>query len=153
MARSPQMKPTSPQLRINRQTLDVVLSHLRAGHPHESCGLLATIANDDGVREVCRFFPGDNIDRSPNRFTMDPRQVAVALDEIRERSWSLGAIVHSHPTGPATPSITDLREYRYPSAWMAIVSFAASQPEIRIWQASHLMSRNPIERALSIVLD
>ena len=65
---------------------------------------------------------------------MNPGQVASALNEIVRRGWELGAIVHSHPTGPATPSATDLRESFYPSAWMAIVSFTADRPELRVWR-------------------
>jgi len=139
-----------PDLAIDRRTLDSMLAHIRNGLPYESCGLLATTQHLNGGRIVRRFFPGDNADRSATRFTMDPRQVTAALEEIDQLGWELGAIVHSHPYGPPTPSITDLREVFYPNAWMVIVSFASEQPDVRLWRFVRSERILPAEIALSI---
>lgn len=113
-------------------TLTAVIAHLRAALPNEGCGLFATI--DEGAsRRVMRWQPGDNIDRSPTRFTMDPTQVFAAVRENREHGWALGGIVHSHPRTPPRPSETDLREAYYQNALLAIVSFAGVAPELRVW--------------------
>ena len=97
--------------------------------------MLATV-DDGAVRRVTQFFPGENIDCSPTRFTMDPRQVAAAMDEMDASGWRLGGIVHSHPRTPARPSATDLREAYYPHALLVIASFATSEPELRSWDVS-----------------
>jgi proteasome lid subunit RPN8/RPN11 len=119
-------------LEIDDSTAAAILQHLRAALPNEGCGLLATV-EDPGTSRVVRFYPGENIDRSATRFTMDPRQVMAAMDEIEARGWRLGGIVHSHPRTPATPSPTDLREAYYPEALLVIASFAAA-PVLRAWR-------------------
>ncbi|MCC6793400.1 MAG: M67 family metallopeptidase, partial [Thermomicrobiales bacterium] len=117
---------------IPRSVRILLVDHLLAAAPHEGCGLLATI--DDGTdRRVMRWYPGENIDRSATRFTMDPRQVLDAIKEMRERDWHLGAIAHSHPRTAPSPSVTDLREAYYQDALLAIVSLATDVPELRVW--------------------
>jgi hypothetical protein len=59
--------------------------------------------------------------------------VLAALRDMETNGWRLGAIVHSHPASPPTPSPTDLREAHYQGALMMIVSFAAHDPVARAW--------------------
>jgi [CysO sulfur-carrier protein]-S-L-cysteine hydrolase len=118
-----------------------ILVHLLEATPNEGVGLLAVsppVTTDAGGWETTavRFFPGTNIEASPSRFTMDPVEVIAAFREIRETGWLLGAIVHSHVTGPATPSTTDLREARYPEALLMIVSFADQPAHVRVWRVA-----------------
>jgi proteasome lid subunit RPN8/RPN11 len=122
-------------LEIDWQMLDAIVQHLRSAFPHEGCGLLATVDVGDARRAV-RFFPGDNLDRSATRFTMDPRQVIAAMNEIAQAGWQMGAIVHSHPKSAPIPSPTDLREAYYPDAWLVIVSLVQTEPEARAWDVS-----------------
>jgi proteasome lid subunit RPN8/RPN11 len=82
---------------------------------------------------------------------MDPVQVARAYTEMREHGWQLGATVHSHPTGEATPSARDLREGFYPHAWMMIVALVGPEPEIRVWRHSPGAAGDADELALGIV--
>jgi proteasome lid subunit RPN8/RPN11 len=111
-----------------------VIAHLRAELPNEGCGLLATVDDAGGVRRVVHFYPGDNIDRSPTRYQMDPRQVMEALDDLEGRGWDLGAIVHSHPRSEPVPSHTDLNEAYYAESLLAIVSFTDEPPRVRSWR-------------------
>ncbi|MBA2247979.1 MAG: M67 family metallopeptidase [Chloroflexia bacterium] len=122
-------------LRVSERLHDDILAHLRGALPHEGVGLLAVhgLAEGRAALEVTRFYPGTNAEASASRFTMDPTDVIAAFRDIDERGWRLGAIVHSHPHGPAVPSPTDLREARYPDALMVIVSLAAPVPEIGAW--------------------
>jgi proteasome lid subunit RPN8/RPN11 len=129
------MNADGNRLACSLTVLQEMVQHLRDALPNEGCGLLATV--DVGrVRRAVRFFPGDNIDRSPARFTMDPRQVVDAMEEIERAGWRLGAIVHSHPATPATPSTTDLREAYFPGVWLAIMSLVGADAELRIWDLS-----------------
>jgi proteasome lid subunit RPN8/RPN11 len=64
---------------------------------------------------------------------MLPEEVLAAFQDMATHGWRLGAIAHSHPRGPATPSPTDLREAFYPEALMVIVSLAGPQPQPRAW--------------------
>jgi proteasome lid subunit RPN8/RPN11 len=118
-----------------------IVAHLQAAVPWEGVGLLATPATDDEDGEAegwtamraVHFYPGTNGAASATRYTMLPEEVLAALEDMAAHDWRLGAIVHSHPRGPATPSPTDLREAHYPEALMAIVSFAVAPPELRAW--------------------
>lgn len=117
---------------LDAGTRDEIERHLTAALPNEACGLLAASADVDRWRAE-RFYPGRNVDASPVRFTMDPREVVAAFDDMEKRGWWLGAIVHSHPRTPASLSRTDLREAAYPEALLLVVSFAVRPPAMRAW--------------------
>lgn len=124
-----------PLLRVATEVRNEILAHLQRALPHEGVGLLAVAGSPagSGPMHVVRFYPGTNADASASRFTMEPSEVIAAFREIDECGWHLGAIVHSHPHGPASPSPTDLREARYPDALMVIVSLAGPTPDIGAW--------------------
>ncbi len=107
------------RLRIGRELYEAMVADLARVAPLEGCGLIAT----EGDRAV-KLYPGENIEHSRVRYTMDPRAVLLALLEIEAAGWRLGAIYHSHPEGPARPSLTDLREARVSDALAVIVSLA-----------------------------
>jgi proteasome lid subunit RPN8/RPN11 len=122
-------------LRLGRRLFDEVLAHLVAAAPQEGVGLLAVEPSHDGTPARARhFFAGTNVDASRTRYTMDPAEVLAAFNLIAARGWRLGAIVHSHPATPPSPSTTDLREAHYPDALMVIVSLARGKPEMRAWR-------------------
>jgi proteasome lid subunit RPN8/RPN11 len=123
-------------LRISSEISAGIVEHLRKTLPAEGCGLLAVSQGEDGTAVASRFYPGTNLDASPTRYTMDSVEVLAAFRDLDANDWSLGAIVHSHPATPPTPSPTDLREAFYPEALMIIVSFATSPPVMRAWRLS-----------------
>ncbi len=127
------IEPVIETLRLPSDLRDAMLVHLIREAPNEGVGLLA-IARRETTAEAVRFFPGENIDASPSRYTMHPRDVVTALDTIAAHGWELGAIVHSHLSGPATPSRTDIGEAHYPDAVMLIVSLASLPPDMRGWR-------------------
>lgn len=127
------------RLYVPRSIRDEIMIHLLAAAPNEGVGLLAVDApfRDDDDRmavEAVRFFPGTNIEKSPYRYTMAPEDVIVALREMHDAGQELGAIVHSHLKGPATPSATDVREANYPDALMMIVSFSVQPATTGVWR-------------------
>lgn len=127
------------RLYIDRSLRDEIMIHLLEAAPNEGVGMLAVgepFRDEDDLHavEALQFFPGTNVDRSPARYTMEPVEVVRALREIREAGWRLGAIVHSHLKGPATPSATDVREAHYPDALMMIVSFAVQPATTGVWR-------------------
>ena len=76
--------------------------------PMEACGLLA--GKNDRVEEVIFV---RNQAQSPERFVMDPLEQLKAFDWIETNGFNLLGIFHSHPTGPETPSRTDIAEAAY----------------------------------------
>jgi proteasome lid subunit RPN8/RPN11 len=114
-----------------------VVAHVRAALPNEGVGLLGVAWRDAAggrIAEARHFYPGTNFRASPVRFEMDRLELIAALRDIEDRGLALGAIVHSHPAGPPTPSRTDLAEAWYPEALMVIASFAAPEPVLQAWQ-------------------
>jgi proteasome lid subunit RPN8/RPN11 len=120
-------------LQISSALVEQIEAHLRASLPCEGCGMLAVRPATNDIAAAARFYPGTNVDASPSRYTMDLAEVVAAFRDIDEHDWTLGAIVHSHPATPATPSPTDLREAYYPEALMLIVSFAGGGTSMRAW--------------------
>jgi [CysO sulfur-carrier protein]-S-L-cysteine hydrolase len=131
-AGSPPPAPPPASLVLPARLYDALLTHLLTAAPLEGVGLLAIPEGDEGGTAV-RFYPGTNGAASPTRYTMPPEEVLAAFQDMEANGWRLGAIVHSHPRGPATPSPTDLREAFYPEALMVIVSLAGPTPQPRAW--------------------
>jgi proteasome lid subunit RPN8/RPN11 len=104
--------------RIPRTIVNQLLHHAQQAPDAEVCGL---IASKDGVPSRC--YPIDNIAVTPRRlFAMDPAQQIAAMRSMREHGEELYAIYHSHPSGPAAPSTTDLEQANYPAALYLIIS-------------------------------
>lgn len=125
------------QLVLSSELAEEMLVHLRSELPNEGVGLLAVTVENHGEQRVATaevFFPGRNRRKSPTRFDLDTRDLVAALSAIDDNGWQLGAIVHSHPLGPPTPSLTDLAEANYPESLMVIASFATDPPILRAWR-------------------
>jgi len=97
------------RLRIAPHHMQQMAAHVAACSPLEACGLVA--ANEGNSVHI---FLIENELASPTHYSLQPRQQLEAFMEIDRRGWQLLAIFHSHPSGPATPSRTDLAEARYP---------------------------------------
>lgn len=98
-----------PVLRIAKSHFDE-MRHFVATQPEaEVCGLLA---GRDSTST--RVFAITNDLASPTRFAMNLKEQVDAFLTIEKAGEELLAIYHSHPHGPARPSITDLAEAHYP---------------------------------------
>jgi proteasome lid subunit RPN8/RPN11 len=87
-----------------------LLEHARRGLPNEACALLSGDAGGGRVRAV---HLARNRLASPYRYEIDPDDVVRIVHRIERRGDALVGIFHSHPSGPALPSATDVREARY----------------------------------------
>lgn len=97
------------QLILNHKHWEKMRKHVESSSPLEACGLLA--GNNGSVREV---FLIANQDQSPVGFRMEPVEQLRAFDLMEAGGLDLVAIFHSHPSGPATLSATDIAEAAYP---------------------------------------
>jgi proteasome lid subunit RPN8/RPN11 len=102
--------------------LEEIVEHAKKCRPHEGCGLLV------GRAGASRFIPMENVRASSTKYEMDPGQLIVVLRDLRETGEELVAIYHSHPSGPARPSKSDIERAYYPEAAHLIVSLAAPEP-------------------------
>jgi proteasome lid subunit RPN8/RPN11 len=95
------------------------LLHLAQISPElEVCGL---IGSKNGLPSNC--YPVKNTAEHPQqRFQLDAAEQIAAMAKMRDQEEELFAVYHSHPTAPATPSVTDLELAAYPEALYLIIS-------------------------------
>jgi [CysO sulfur-carrier protein]-S-L-cysteine hydrolase len=98
-----------------------MITHCRKELPMEGCGLLS---GRKGIVES--IWPMENMNRSPNSFSMDLKQIRKVFDLINNQHEELVGIYHSHPTAKAYPSPQDIAYNNYPEVAHFIISFARS---------------------------
>jgi proteasome lid subunit RPN8/RPN11 len=80
-----------------------ILTHAENSLPDECCGLLA--AESGTIRFA---YPLTNSNPSPVTFTVDPNEHFGAMRHAEDQGWEISGVFHSHPSGPPTPSDTDV---------------------------------------------
>lgn len=83
--------------------------------PEEACGIIA-----GQNRRAEQVYAITNALHSPTAFRMEAQEQIDAFLEIEKESKEILAIYHSHPTGPETPSETDIAEFAYPGVYTLI---------------------------------
>jgi proteasome lid subunit RPN8/RPN11 len=82
-----------------------------------------------------------NVEASPFRFSMDPKEIVKVDEEAGGKGWDLMAIYHSHVRSPAYPSDTDIR---------IAAGTAALWPDVRYILVSLMAQDNPQVRLFRI---
>lgn len=103
---------------------------------------------DDVVKVVERIYPVENVDHSPEHFTIDPRDQLRVLKQARAEGLQLLGNFHSHPATPARPSVEDKRLLNDPAATYLIASFASEPPALNAFRINGESAwREPVEEA------
>jgi [CysO sulfur-carrier protein]-S-L-cysteine hydrolase len=105
-----------------------IIAHCRAALPNEGCGMLAM----DGDR-VVKVYPTGNEEASPTRYTIPPQEHFDALSDAEANGWRLGGVFHSHPSGPARMSATDLAKATEPDWVHVVVGLNGPEPTLSAW--------------------
>lgn len=118
--------PCSPQA-IRHHTLSPVHLHLPSPlaasiwkyaeqeAPKECVGALGGLWHSDLEASAHTFYPLPNLAAHPEReYLADPGFLLRAFRSMQTEGLSLVAFLHSHPNGPAQPSLTDIRLATYP---------------------------------------
>lgn len=121
------------KLILRRQHWHEMLEHVDRHIPLEACGLLA--GKNDRVEKVILV---RNQAQSPVRFVMEPYEQLEAFNWIESKGLELLGIFHSHPAGPETVSVTDIKEAAY-----EVVHLIWSQNH-DLWQARGFWIENGI---------
>ena len=124
-------------LRLPRQIHEAVLAHATFCHPFESCGLIAV----DGEGMPRFVYALTNRARSASRYLVDPTEHFRAIEHAEASGWTIGGAFHSHPTGPAVPSPTDVAEALDP-CWLYLVT---SGDDVRAWSIDRRPTEVPVE--------
>ncbi len=112
------MTSSKQTLFLPRPLVNKILAHAQQHPDIEVCGL---IGNDSENNK--NYYHIDNVSKNPScRFIMDAPQQIKTMKKMRERQQELFAIVHSHPTTNAQPSLLDIKESSYKDAYYIIIS-------------------------------
>jgi len=118
-------------LTLSDALLAEMLAYVNGLWPEEACGLAGGRCEGDHSRAV-RLYPIENLHHSPVSFEMDPLQQIQAMLAMEAEGLELVAIYHSHPHGPARPSMTDVANAYYPDAVQLIISLSdRARPDLR----------------------
>jgi len=98
---------------------DEIVSHARADHPDEACGVIAGPA---GAGRPERFIPMLNAARSPTFYEFDSMELLRVWREMDDRDEEPVVIYHSHTATEAYPSRTDIALAQEPGAHYVLVS-------------------------------
>ena len=114
-------------LYLNRKHAKEMVAHALEDDPNECCGILA---GKDG--EVLALYRMTNVEASPYRYRMDPKELLKVYREIDDSGSDIIAIYHSHTHSEAYPSATDVRLATWPEARYILVSLLDKKnPPIR----------------------
>jgi proteasome lid subunit RPN8/RPN11 len=105
-------KPGVNALSLSKDLWKVMQAEVSRLDPEEACGVVAGF-REQGLAIAQTIIPTINILHSPTRDRVDPHQQLDAFNLIERQGWELIAIYHSHPTGPSSPSVTDINEAYY----------------------------------------
>ncbi len=117
------------ELEIVPDAVRTMVRHALEQAPLECCGLLAGV----GTRAT-HVYPLRNERASPTAYRAEATDLFAALRDMRAQSIELVAIYHSHPSSPALPSATDLRENYYDDLPRVIVSLTSRPPVVRAFR-------------------
>ncbi len=98
---------------------DKIISHCRSVYPNEACGILA---GEGGT--VRKIYEMTNAEPSPVSYFMDPKELFLAMKDMRKEGLRMVAIYHSHPGSPAYPSAKDVSLAFYPDSFYMIVGLS-----------------------------
>lgn len=101
-----------------------------AAHPHECCGLL--IGEGSVQLTVTEVAATDNVAENPaDSFAIDPQAQFALLRATRATGRRVVGHYHSHPRGPAVPSVRDLAMAHDPEAVWIVIDSSASGANMR----------------------
>ena len=107
----PKRRRTAPRPRgvaVPRATLRAIEVAAEAAWPRECCGLLVGV-RAGGTVEITRAAPSPNRSPSPNvAFEIDPEVWLKLTRTLGDGPEAVVGLYHSHPGGPAEPSLRDI---------------------------------------------
>jgi proteasome lid subunit RPN8/RPN11 len=132
-------------LTISRELHDKIISHARADHPDEACGVIAGLAGSDKPE---RFIPMQNAERSPTFYRFDSGEQLKVWREMDDRDEEPVVIYHSHTATEAYPSRTDISYASEPQAHYVLVS--TRDPETAEFRSYRIIDGEVTEEPVTV---
>ena len=104
-------------IRIPETIYQAIVEHARREWPLECCGILS-----GREKTVERAFELQNVEKSPIRYSISPREQLRVFEEMEKESKEMIAVYHSHTHTIPFPSETDVRMAFYPDVSTIIIS-------------------------------
>lgn len=108
---------------FKKEQINQIINHCKDNLPNESCGILAGIM-EEGKKIITHVYLLENIDKSPDHFSMDVKEQFQVISDIRKKDLLLMGNFHSHPSTPSRPSLEDIRLAFDPNLSYVILSLA-----------------------------
>ena len=96
-------------IKIPASLLREIYNHTEASYPNECCGLMIGTTDPQRNHTVHAFrtCKNLNVERSRDRYLMDPKDQLRVQREFEDSPWDIIGIYHSHPDHPSRASQTD----------------------------------------------
>jgi proteasome lid subunit RPN8/RPN11 len=133
-------------LTIGKDLIDAMVTHARADHPDEACGVIAGPA---GLDRPERFVPMVNAARSPTFYEFDSMDLLRLYREMDARDEEPVVVYHSHTATEAYPSRTDISYASEPNAHYVLVS--TREPDTEEIRSFRIVDGVVTEEEVSIV--
>lgn len=91
-----------------KQQYEEMLKHSIDANPNEACGLIGGII-ESNAKKVQKVYLLNNIDNSPEHYSMDHKEQFAAVKDMRYNGWDMLGNFHSHPESTSRPSEEDKR--------------------------------------------
>ncbi|MCE5287732.1 MAG: M67 family metallopeptidase [Nocardiaceae bacterium] len=131
---------------IRADLVEAMVTHARADHPDEACGI---IAGPEGSDQPLRFVPMVNAERSPTFYRFDSGEQLRLWREMDRNDEEPVVIYHSHTATEAYPSRTDISYASEPNAHYVLVS--TRDPETDEVRSYRIVDGVVTEEPVSIV--
>ena len=115
---------------LEKSQFEEIVKHCKSGLPNESCGLLGGII-EDNKKIVKKVYFLTNIDKSPEHFSMEPKEQFAAVKDMRANKFVMLGNFHSHPSSPSRMSEEDKRLAFDTNLSYLILSLAESEPVLK----------------------
>ena len=123
-----------------------IMTHARADHPDEACGVIAGPTGSDRPE---RFIAMLNAERSPTFYRFDSMEQLRVWREMEERGEDPVVIYHSHTATEAYPSRTDISYAMEPDAHYVLVS--TREPDLDEFRSYRIVDGVVTEEEVAVV--
>lgn len=121
-------------LAVRRAAYDAMVEQAIAGAPEEVCGVLSGRFD---VREstVETIEQATNVATVPkSKYVIAPGEQLDLMDRLEDRGHDVVGFYHSHPHGPAAPSMTDADRATWPDRSFVIIDTGGKHPVVGSWR-------------------
>lgn len=95
---------------LQKKDYEKIISHAENEIPNEACGLIAGSEDENlQTRTIEKIYLLTNLDKSPEHFSLSPKEQLEAVKDMRINGLKLLGNWHSHPASPSRPSAEDIR--------------------------------------------